>query len=134
MRGGMGPAPKVVLLATALLACSCASIINDYFQDVEIVSDPVGAEVFDHGQRLGVAPMTHRMDRSWQHHDLAFKLAGHQDVQLKTGRERSLWFWGNLLLGPLFPLGMLIDDADGAAYNITPDAIAVTLVKSPPSR
>lgn len=41
------------------------------------------------------------------------------------------WVWGNLALGPLFPLGVVIDALSGAINDLSPKAVRVSLEKEP---
>ncbi|MFN3412535.1 MAG: PEGA domain-containing protein [Thermoanaerobaculum sp.] len=105
---------------------ACASIIHGTRQSVGITSIPSAATVYDNGQLLGKTPMVAELSRKTDHR-IRMELEGYEPYEMVLTRHVSGWLFGNLLFGGL--IGIIIDAADGAIYNLKPEAVSANLVK-----
>lgn len=115
-----------LLLVGVVVLIACASIIHGTRQSVGITSIPSAATVYDNGQLLGKTPMVAELSRKTDHR-IRIELEGYQPYEMVLTRHISGWLFGNLLFGGI--IGIIIDAADGAIYNVKPEAVSANLVK-----
>ncbi len=65
-----------VIATVALLSGGCATIADGTRQNVTVISEPPGADVFLNGQRVGTAPLVVCLNRRDEHIFLRFAKAG----------------------------------------------------------
>ena len=106
----------------------CASIVSGKSQDVSIRSNPPGAAVEIDGMSMGKTPFTTELRRKKRHQIKVIK-EGYLEESRVTKKGFNWWFAGNVLIGGI--IGIIIDFATGAVYNVDPDEINVSLVQSP---
>lgn len=78
-------------------------------------------------QQAGQTPTTVNLKRNADPCKLNLSKEGYEDSSVVFAKAVSGWVWGNLLFGGI--PGWIIDAADGAMLNRTPDSASVTLVK-----
>jgi len=138
------PAPHDISVRAALLtSCSavaffvlnCATVINGTNQNVSITSSPERASVevrrwSNAGPIVfrGVTPANCRLARSADY-EIGISLVGYIPETVRISREASAAIAGNYFCGGC--LGGGVDLADGAAYDLKPDSVYVTLSKFP---
>lgn len=118
-------APKLVLLVILLIALvGCATIIHGGRQNVPINSTPSGATV-KVNQITVTTPGVVNLSRSDPACVLRFEKEGYEPVDVTLYRSMDGWIWGNVLIGGI--IGIAIDFSTGAAYQLTPNVVNVTL-------
>lgn len=110
--------------ALPLVVANCATLFGSHNKDLSLTSDPVGAEVFVDGNRVGVAPVTFNVDNH-KSHVVTFKMAGYNPatctMQTSTGAG-----WIILdVLGGLVPI--IIDAATGNWDQLKGDSCNLVL-------
>lgn len=118
-------------IACVVFSVGCASIGHGRYQQVAVNSSPSGASVIvdcgNGAQPAGQTPTTVSLKRNAEPCKLNLSKEGYEDSSVVFAKAVSGWVWGNLLFGGI--PGWIIDAADGAMYNRTPDSASVTLVK-----
>lgn len=120
---------KVSLLATvgvALLFSSCATIVSGSKQIVKFTSTPSAATVIVDGAEVGTTPFETKLARK-SDHTVTIKLDGYKPYETKLTRKFNGWYIGNLLFGGI--IGLIVDPATGAIYNLTPKEVNAELAK-----
>lgn len=121
-----------ILLAAAMLASGCASIVDGTRQSVKVDSNPKGAEVYvtvmdDDAivsqTRAGVTPTTVALPR--KDGVLVLKKEGYQDITVTPKRRMNGWVVGDILFLSL--LSTSIDTSTGAAKEIDPNEFLVEM-------
>ena len=124
-------------LATGLLFTSCASIVNESIQRVQLDSTPVGADVVitdvSSGETVftGQTPANVSLEKgdgyfSGKDYQVVFQLAGYQPRTVDLEHSLSAWYWGgNLLFGGLIGY-LIVDPLTGAMWNL-PERISEEL-------
>ena len=121
--------PKVlsVLLASGLLA-GCASITRGTTDQVQILSEPPGANVQTSLGHACLTPCTLVIPRK-DTFTVSFTKAGYHAVQFEVIKrvppEGAAGFAGNILVGGV--VGMVADAATGAAFDHCPKPVSVRL-------
>lgn len=111
----------------AIFCAACATIMHGTRQSVGITSSPVSATVYDNGQVVGKTPLVAELSRDTDHR-IRIELEGYTPYEMILTRHVSGWILGNILFGGL--IGIIIDAADGAIYNLKPEAISANLAKN----
>src|ERR1700704_2014308 len=119
--------PNVGAVATAVVLCSCASIIHSTHQDVGISSNPTGAQVSVDGQVKGATPVVANLTRK-DNHIVRIELAGYKPYETTLTRKVSGWVWGNIVFGGL--IGLAVDAITGGLYDVRPEQISGQLSKT----
>lgn len=120
------------LLAGAVLlaagAGGCATLRHGHDQPVRIDSEPAGAQVEVDGEPVGHTPCVVALARA-HNHTVRVTADGRQPAGVTLYRNLSPWAWANV--ANLALPGMLVDAATGALYDLTPDAVHLTLSPEP---
>ena len=122
---------RILILATAGLVASCASIVSESVYPVQIVSTPQGAyfTVTDRSGsevRNGTTPQVIHLNASsgffkGETYKILLSKDGFEDKEYTLSSSVDGWYWGNLLIGGL--IGMLIvDPVTGAMYKLPEQA------------
>jgi hypothetical protein len=121
----------LILFLLAVMASSCATVAHGRFQQVPVNSRPAGAAIYaDCGrgpERVGETPMVVKLQRKADRCIVTLKKEGFEDSTTIFTRHMSGWVWGNLFLDDAFLIGAVIDVADGAFYNRSPNSLTVWL-------
>ena len=156
----MKPLAISLALAAALLAASCAGMMNGREQRVPITSTPQGATVFVNGVNEGVTPLGLYLSRKHKAPVIRIESPGYDLVEIRVGRKTSGFpVFGNIMLGVapaivpaarqslahdgegFFPIWLLwaaafgavftaFDAATGSIYEFKPKEITVVLKRS----
>src|SRR5512144_2446453 len=87
-----------LILASALLAASCAGMINGREQSVPVTSTPAGAAVFVNGVRYGETPLRLFLARKHKGPVIRIESPGYDSVEIRVGRKTTgLAVVGNIL-------------------------------------
>ncbi len=108
----------------AFCLSSCATIINGTRQKIVVTSTPAGAVVTD-GVNCWITPTEVILKRRDEHRLFIWK-PGYNVACVQLKHSVSPVIIGNMLLPGGF-LGVAIDLADGAEFNLVPERIDVTL-------
>lgn len=115
----------IALLISASMASGCATIVHwGTHQNVDVSSDPAGAQVIVDNNMQGVTPVTFALKRN-ELHNIVVKKEGFEDNSTRTDKEFSYWIVGNILIGGA--IGLIVDLAGGSGFNITPEKVFVNL-------
>src|SRR5580698_8058936 len=121
----------VVLLGFSVTGC--ATVIRGTNTKFEVTSTPPGASVrTNNGFACDATPCHFRMSRK-DGFDVTVSLAGYQTQKIHVKSKASAdgvaeMTGGNFLIGGV--IGSAVDVADGATNNLSPNPLAVVLVKS----
>lgn len=107
-----------------LVQTGCASIVSGREQTVSIRSNPAGADVEIDGMSTGKTPLTTDLKRK-KRHQIKIKKDGYLEESRVTKKGFNWWHLGNVLIGGI--IGIIIDFATGAVYDVDPDEINVSL-------
>lgn len=125
---------NATLIFGALLVCAgtffssgCGTIFGGIRQSVEISSSPSGAEIFVNGKNAGTTPATLELFQQ-KPPLLVLKKEGYADTRVQIERGVSGWLAMNLLLGPLFPVGLVLDFRAGTEKTYNETEIVVPLL------
>ncbi len=108
----------------AILISGCGTLKHGGMQNLDISSNPVGAEVTVNGTEFGVTPVTVELPRR-NNHTISVSLAGYENFQIIVDRKWSKWAIGNILLGG--PIGLIIDHSTGGMYRLDQSQIVAQL-------
>jgi hypothetical protein len=114
----------MLMLGLTLPAFGCATMTKGTTQSIAINSSPSGATVIIDGMPMGQTPLTISLARS-SNHSGVLSLAGYDDAAFTITRKFTNTTFGNILFGGLIGVG--VDAASGANYDLTPDSIYATL-------
>jgi len=118
------------VLAVAIIFAGCATIFKGTTQDISISSSPdkaivtiktmAGVQVFS-----AATPVTAKLGKKYAY-IATIKLAGYTESTIQISQSMDGWFIGNLLCGGI--IGMIIDYANGAMWDLQPESISVSLI------
>ena len=112
------------LLAIAVLAASCATIIHGTTQEIGISSVPADAQVTVDGRTVGNTPVIADLSRKNQHL-VTIELDGYMPYETTIMKSASGWVWGNLVFGGL--IGLAVDAISGGFYKLSPEQVEAEL-------
>lgn len=117
-----------LLLAAAVLVAGCASITRGHQNQVQITSNPPGAQARTSMGHTCVTPCNLQFGRK-DEFSVVFSLAGYETrevpVHTQLANAGAAGFAGNVLVGGV--VGMAVDAASGATLEHCPNPVAVTL-------
>jgi predicted small secreted protein len=118
------------LVIIAIIFAGCATIFKGTTQDIMIKSTPekatvtiktvAGVEMFS-----GTTPVSAKLSKKYAY-IATIKVEGYKESMIQISQSLEGWFIGNLICGGI--IGMIIDYANGAMWNLEPENITVTLV------
>lgn len=114
----------MLILSHSLVMSGCASIVSGRHQDVQIVSNPPGADVTIDSVKRGSTPMVVSLKRS-ERHVVKLSKDGYAEETIGTKKGFNWWMTANILIGGI--VGIIIDFATGATYKVKPEEINVEL-------
>ena len=125
---GVSDMRKVFAVGACVAAlCGCATITRGTTDQIQIVSDPSGADVRTSLNQVCITPCTLQVARSDQF-GVVFSKPGYQDqtinVTTKIAGAGAAGFAGNLLLGGI--VGMGVDAATGATLEHLPNPVSAS--------
>lgn len=116
---------RAVGVALVVTLSGCASVIHGTWQTVEITSQPSGATArVLPGDTIVTTPASVELPRK-QVHTVRVEMPGYCRETVYVDRMVSSALMGNLLIGGF--IGTSIDVSNGAAFELTPDPVAVNL-------
>lgn len=131
--------PTVLVMTTAVLLSSCASIVSKSSYPVYIRTNPVGAnvsitdkkgkEVYKGQRPASVTLKSGAGFFSKAEYHVKLSSAGFEEKIVPINYKLNGWYFGNILFGGA--IGMLIiDPATGAMWRIQDPVVDETLVKT----
>jgi hypothetical protein len=118
---------KISLLLIPLLFFNCASLIHGNKQIIPVSSNPTGAQITVNGNLYYNTPCELTLERD-KPYIVTLTLDGYQTEQVQIEKGFSIWFFIGIIPGAIIP-GPVIDLVSGSAYNLSPEAVTVTLKK-----
>lgn len=114
----------------AILISSCSLISHGPNQDVQVVTDPVGAYIYD-GKDTIETPTTLNLKRE-KDHTIIISKAGYEIEKVEVKRKVNPKVAGNILM-PLGVVCMAIDASSGAMWDLDPGIVTINLrpIKKP---
>ena len=102
---------SLLVFGVILFAARCATIANGRFQNVNVASDPAGADVRvdcgDLNRDGGKTPTVVKLQRKAASCTITIAKSGFADRVVTFERKTSGWFWGNLASpGLVFEVGV----------------------------
>lgn len=121
---------KKLASVVLLFSVGCGSIIHQTTQQVPVNSDPPGAAVTVacgdvYNDPKLVTPATVTVHRKPDSCVISLAKEGYEPSTVTMKKQMSGWYLGNILIGGL--VGLIVDAANGAMWNRTPDKVDVTL-------
>jgi hypothetical protein len=115
-----------LMILIALAMPGCATIMSGTRQRVDVLSDPPGASVILDGREVATTPSFLSL---WRGRDylLRFEKFGYQPVAAEVHQTANMWIFANMLTFSI--PGIIVDCATGAASELSPSAVYVTLRK-----
>lgn len=114
-----------LMIASATILSSCATIIAGSSKSVTFDSNPSGVELLMDGNSLGVTPLTIQITGKPNRMIVARK-EGYEAQAIILSTKRNPWFWGNIMI--LGVVGSTTDVQSGAAFEYTPNSYFITLM------
>jgi hypothetical protein len=124
---------NLILLALAgfmiAMSCSgCASIIRGPHEQIGLSSSPIGVTATVNGMTY-TTPVMVELPRK-KNHIVVFEKEGYETASGTIQSSTSaFWAWNFLMFGYGAIIGIPIDFASGATYNLSPDTVHITLQK-----
>jgi hypothetical protein len=118
------------LMVGAAFLASCGTMVNGTTQRLKVVSEPPGAQVKVDSVPVGETPTSIELKRKVSH-VVRIEKAGYLSYEETVSQSTSGWIAGDIILGGL--IGLAVDAMSGGMYNLTPEEISPTLLKSPSS-
>lgn len=112
-----------------VLCGGCATIVHGNSQYVQIDSIPPGAQAFVDGVYI-TTPGKVLLKRGYptQEHQIVVQKEGYKPAYATISQTLSGWLWGDLFWG-ILP-GITVDIVTGAAFNLYPSKVTITLEPS----
>jgi hypothetical protein len=123
----LNPIRAVVLAVAAVAATGCASLFGTHQKDFSFVSEPVSAEVFLDGNRLGTTPLKVKLSNH-KEYVFTFRKPGYKDVSCTLMKSTGAGWVVLDILGGLIPV--IVDAATGNWTQTKGDSCNVTLPDS----
>ena len=115
-----------LVLGMAIVTAGCATLVKGRTQGVYFNSSPAGARVLINGEDRGTTPLSLELKRS-KDYTVVIRKPGYRDVTVSVDKKFT---FGWPVVGNFFSwdlLGLVVDVADGAAYQLTPEETTVIL-------
>jgi len=119
-----------VLFILFVSVSNCATIVRGTSQDLRAESTPSGARVIVNGEDKGATPTTLTLKRN-RTHQVIFRLEGYDDITINIDRHFKA---GAAIVGNIFSwglIGIVVDVANGSAYQLTPEELNASLNQMP---
>jgi hypothetical protein len=123
----MIPRLVLVLVVSPLVSYGCATMIHGTTQVVHFESTPPGATARVETMTT-TTPGQLTLSRA-KGYDVEFTKPGYLPAHSHIGQETSGAIWGNIAFGGI--IGLVVDDEDGAGYNLIPETVTDTLIVDP---
>lgn len=116
----------LAIVASLLVSTGCATVFTSDKQDIKLRAYPPDATVSIDSKETVATNATVQMSRAEQHTiDVSKSGVGSKRVMVKQGLNP--WFFVNILWGPFFWAGMLVDALTGRINELEPTDITINL-------
>lgn len=117
-----------IILMLSIALTSCAMIMSGTSDKVAINSNISNADIYINGRLIGKTPAIVKLSKS-KEHEIVVKKEGYIPFVIQTDRSLNLWFLGDILLIPglVGIVGLVLDFATGATFDIEPESIFANL-------
>lgn len=119
----------------------CASVMSGRYADVAISSNPPDAHVTVQNQRgetvaAANTPAVVKLKRGNgflkpAHYTATIVSPGYEPTEVAINPKVNPWIFGNVIFGGL--IGLVVDPATGAMWNLSPDEVSHELVAIQPT-
>ena len=118
---------RLIVFACAPMWIGCATVLHGTTQQIRFESIPTEATAHV-GTQMVTTPGELTLSRKTAY-EVEFEKPGYVPAHSHIGQASSGAVWGNLLLGGL--IGIIVDASNGAAYELDPSTVSVTLLPEP---
>ena len=119
-----------IVLIVGLFTSSCASILGGYEEVVTVNSLTPGTKIYIDGYFKGIDSAKVKL-KTREDYNVTFKKQGYKNQYFVLDSEfRFRRLFLNMICGPLFPLGALIDALAGSCYTFDTNKISADLEKN----
>lgn len=119
----------VLLLPTFFALFGCATLMNPSTQYVPINTDPPNSNFFVNGKDYKT-PALLEVNNQNVVDSITISRQGYEDATIEFYQGVSPWFYGNLLLLPAAPIGMLVDYLTDSISVTRPDYVSIRMRRS----
>jgi PEGA domain len=116
---------KWTVILVALLLSGCAALFSSKSSNVSFNSNPVGADIWINGARMGTTPVSLDLKKN-KDYTVTFKKAGFEDMTCDIGKSVGAG-WVILDVVGTGIVGVVIDAATGSWYSLDKSNCSVTL-------
>lgn len=109
-------------IGALVLSTGCASIMGQNYAGYPVTTTPPGATVIVNGYSYQSTPLVLAASRN-NPHMIRIEREGCPTFDAVVTSRMTGWVWGNLIFGGV--IGLMIDMASEAAYELHPDHLAV---------
>ena len=113
-----------LLTISILIFTGCATLFSGSNQTILIDSNPKKAKIEINGEKIGDTPFSAVLKRN-NEYQVKIYLEGYKTYNMYLQKKINGWVFGNILLGGI--IGIIVDAATGAMYNLSPKAINIDL-------
>lgn len=112
------------ILVTSAVSTGCATMFSGSDQAIKLKVYPEDATTTVDGEQ--VTPGDLKMTREKQH-VVEITKPGFETRRIQMKQDLNGWFFANILWGPFFWIGMIVDAMTGSLYELSPSHVTVTL-------
>jgi hypothetical protein len=121
---------KRLASAVLLLTFGCASIVHQTTQQIPVTSEPAGAAVTVacgdvYNDPKLVTPTVVTVHRKPDRCVIGLAKEGYQPTEVALRKSVSGWYIANVVIGGV--IGFIVDAANGAMWNRSPEEVKATL-------
>ncbi|MEQ8278386.1 MAG: hypothetical protein RMA76_38440 [Deltaproteobacteria bacterium] len=117
-------AALAAILVTSAISTGCATMFSGSEQDISLKVYPEDATTKVDNEP--VDPGALKMTREKQH-IVTIEKPGFETRRIQMKQDLNGWFFANILWGPFFWVGMIVDAMTGSLYELSPSNVTVTL-------
>lgn len=115
------------LLVVGLCSTGCATLFSSDKQDLKVRAYPEDALILVDTAERGHGSVTVPLARE-KGHTVEIRKDGFERRSVVIAQSINPWFFANILFGPFFWIGMLIDAGSGNINHLSPTELTVNLV------
>jgi hypothetical protein len=115
---------SALVSAAAIVFGGCASLMSGPSQHVDLSPSPPDARLYVDGQATAAGRVQLERARS---HSIRVERDGFEARSENIETGMNPWVFGNLILGPLFFVGIFVDAVSGAISRLSPDEMRLEL-------
>lgn len=116
----------LVMVAVVLAGTGCATLFNNKTPEIDVASNPEGAEVYVDGHYVGTTPVEVELSVR-EEHVIEFRKEGYENKTYRVSRFVGFGWIVLDILGGLIPI--IVDAATGDWFMLDADNVNVLLVE-----